>query len=157
LVSSGRLGRVELPTLRQRTPKPASRDVARAAVAEAVKAEPAVLAAYLFGSVARGATGPLSDLDVAVLLCDPADDDVVGRLSDALCRRLGTDRVDVISLRRSPVPLCYRVVREGILVFCRDPAARERFTVETVLQYLDFRPLRDRALTLVRGAILGRS
>jgi predicted nucleotidyltransferase len=146
---------VELPTGRQRTPEPASREAARAAVAAAVGAEPAVLAAYLFGSVARGGAGPLSDLDVAVLLCDPADD-VVGRLGDALCRRLGTDRIDVISLRRSPVPLRYRVVREGILVFCRDPAARERFTVETVLQYLDFRPLRDRALALVRGAILGR-
>jgi len=128
-----------------------------AAVAAAVASEPAVLAAYLFGSVARGAAGPLSDLDVAVLLRDPAEDDVEGRVDDALCRRLGTDRVDVISLRTSAVPLRYRVVREGILVFCRDPAARERFTAETVLQYLDFRPLRDRALALVRGAILGRS
>lgn len=121
---------MELPTGRQRTSKPASRDVARAAVAAAVTSEPAVLAAYLFGSVARGAAGPLSDLDVAVLLSELADDDgdVVGRIGDALCRRLGTDRIDVISLRTSPVPLRYRAVREGILVFCRDPAVRERFT-----------------------------
>lgn len=123
-------------------------------IAAVVQAEPAVLAAYVFGSIARGAATTLSDLDVALLLREPSDVDVVGRVIDAVCRRLRTDRVDVVSLRETPVPLRYRVAREGTLVFCRDAAARERFTAETVLEYLDFQPLRDRALFLVRDAIL---
>ena len=131
-----------------------SRDVARCEIAAVVGVELAVLAAYLFGSVARDTASLLSDLDVALLLREPSDAEVVGRIADALCRRLRTDRVDVISLRHAPVPLRYRVVREGTLAFCRDAAARERFTADTVLEYLDFRPVRDRALSLVRSAIL---
>ena len=138
-----------------RRPAQLARDRAHTEIVTAVQAEPAVLAAYLFGSVARGTASPLSDLDVALLLREPSGAEVVGRVTDALCRRLRTDGVDVVSLREAPVPLRYRVVREGTLVFCRDLAARERFTAETVLEYLDFRPLRDRALSLVRGAILG--
>jgi hypothetical protein len=41
-----------------------------------------VLVAYLFGSVARGTSGPLSDVDVAVLLSD----DVDGRSAQLMAR-----------------------------------------------------------------------
>jgi len=73
---------------------------------------------------------------------------------DALCRRLRTSRVDVVSLADAPPPLRYRVVRDGSLVACRDRAAVERFVVEAVLQYLDFKPLRDRAFARMRQAVL---
>ena len=71
-----------------------------------------------------------------------------------LCRRLQTSRIDVISLAGAPMPLRYHVVRDGSLVLCRDAAALERFIAESILQYLDFKPLRDRAFGLVRDAIL---
>jgi predicted nucleotidyltransferase len=38
------------------------------ALKERLEQEPDVVVAYLFGSVARGTAGPLSDVDVAVLL-----------------------------------------------------------------------------------------
>ncbi len=122
---------------------------------QAVATEPAVLAAYLFGSTARQAGGPLSDVDVGVLADTGADaGEVTGRLIDVLSRRLGTDRIDLVSLRELPLPVRYRVLRDGILLVCRDQAARERFTAETVLLYLDFQPLRERAFARVRAAIL---
>ena len=125
------------------------------AVADALAAEPSVVAAYIFGSLARGAATPLSDIDVGLLLADrSAAVDVRGRVTDALCRRLHTGQVDVISLTDAPMPLRYRVVRDGLLVMCRDGKVLERFVTETVLQYLDFKPLRDRAFRVMRDDIL---
>lgn len=73
---------------------------------------------------------------------------------DALSRRLRTSALDVVSLADAPLPLRYRAARDGILVLGRDAAAVERFVTQTVLQYLDFKPLRDRAFAQVRAAIL---
>ena len=131
------------------------RERVEAALAETVRADPAVLAAYVFGSVARGTAGPLSDVDVALLVQGGADTQAVcDRTSDALSRLLGTSRVDVISLADARVPLRYQVVRDGRLVMQRDARRLERFVVETVLAYLDFKPLRDRAFAHMRDAIL---
>ena len=128
--------------------------VARA-VARASAQETSIVAAYVFGSVGRGSATSLSDIDVALLIVPAsASADVCGRVADELSREFGTDRVDVIALDRAPAPLAYRVIREGRLVVCRDPARVERFVTDTVLQYLDFQPLRDAAFRILRGKIL---
>src|SRR5262249_27820525 len=120
-----------------------------------LQTEPAVVAAYVFGSVASGAAGPLSDIDVALLVDGPQERRAVcDRMTDVLARRLHTSHVDVISLSDAPVPLRYRVVRDGRLVLSRDARLIERFVAETILQYLDFKPLRDRAFAHMRSAIL---
>jgi predicted nucleotidyltransferase len=127
------------------------------AIAEVAAGEPAVAAAYLFGSQATGRATPLSDIDVGLLIDhDAGREAVVGTVTDALCRRLRTGRMDVVSLTEASLPLRYRVVRDGVRVFRRDAAATERFEAETVLQYLDFKPLRDAAFTVMRRAILER-
>jgi len=134
---------------------PVSLQAAHAALVEILAPERAVVAAYIFGSLARGTAGPLSDIDVGLLVADSDDAArVCARTMDALCRRLGTSRVDVVSLATAPVPLRYRVVRDGLLVLRRDAAAVERFITETVLHYLDFKPVRDRAFGLVRDSIV---
>ncbi len=127
----------------------------RAALVETLATESHVVAAYLFGSLARGTAGPLSDIDVALLTGNPSEGEAAcARTMDALCRRLRTSRVDIVSLADAPVPLRYRVIRDGLLVTCGDTAAVQRFVADTILQYLDFKPLRDRALALTRDAIL---
>lgn len=132
-------------------------DVLRRAVENAVSGEDAVAAAYLFGSAARGVSGPLSDVDVAVLLRPQASDEgIFDRLADRLCQSLDVSRVDVVDLGTAPLPLRYRVIRDGMAVVSRSPAYLERFIVETTLHYLDFAPLRDRAFRLQRAAILGQ-
>lgn len=103
----------------------------------------------------RQTAGPLSDIDVGLLIHNREDERTVcDRTMDALCRRLRTSRVEVVSLRGAPLPLRYRVVREGMLATCRDRAALERFITNTVLHYLDFKPVRDRAFEIMRHAIL---
>ncbi|MBT3192958.1 MAG: nucleotidyltransferase domain-containing protein [Verrucomicrobia bacterium] len=110
---------------------------------------------YLFGSACTGRRGPLSDIDVAVLLsASPSRRAMEGDVQDALCRALHTDRVDLISLADSPSPLSYRVIREGRCIHCSDRKMREAFESDTVMRYLDFKPIRDQAFGVSRNHIL---
>jgi len=107
-----------------------------------------VVLAYLFGSHARGRAGPLSDLDVAVLLEGRPDDDccfdmrleVIGGLMGLL----HTNDVDVVVLNQALPALRYAVLRDGILLFCRDRQAMIEFRLRTVNEYLDFKPILKR-------------
>ncbi|MFQ5743873.1 MAG: nucleotidyltransferase domain-containing protein [Acidobacteriota bacterium] len=110
-----------------------------------------VQAIYLFGSKARSAAGPLSDLDVALLL----DPEVFGKKSEelpfgpeahytaVLQSTLRRADVDVVLLQRASSLLAHRVIAEGQLVFCRDERARALFHARTLCRYLDSKPLRE--------------
>lgn len=131
------------------------RHAACAALAEAVADESDVVAAYLFGSVARGTAGPQSDVDVALLLAPGvAGDAVCGRVEDRLARRLHTDRIDVVSVIDTPIPVRYRIFRDGARVVCRQPALCQRVVADAVSRYLDFQPVRERAFEQLRNSIL---
>jgi predicted nucleotidyltransferase len=101
--------------------------------------------AWLFGSQARGEAGPLSDVDVAVLLAPSvaaeARLDIAAALVEALERRCG--RVDLVLLEEASPALRHRVFRDGILLFERDPRRRVAFEVRAIQEYLDFQPLAD--------------
>ena len=127
----------------------------KAALVQVAAADAAIVAAYLFGSLVHRAAGPLSDVDIGLLVRDGQDRQAIcDRTMDALCRRLQTSRVVVVALADAPVPLRYRIVRDGTLVVCRDASLVERFATAAVLHYLDFKPLRDRAFETMRAAIL---
>ena len=104
-----------------------------------------VVLAYLFGSHARGQAGPLSDVDTAVLLEGHPDDDrcldmrleIIGGLMGLL----HTNDVDVLILNQAPPALRYAVLRDGVLLFCRDRQAMIQFRVQTLNEYLDFKPI----------------
>lgn len=100
--------------------------------------EPDVLVAYLFGSRARGSARPDSDVDVAVLLAESAD---ARRRGMELRAALG-DSVDLVILNEAPVALAYRVLRDGVVLVCRDERARTTHWVRTVDHYLDTEPMR---------------
>jgi len=116
---------------------------------------PCVKVGYLFGSACTGRRGPLSDIDVAVLLPESSSRKAMeGDVQDALCRALHTDHVDLVSLTDSPSSLSYRVIREGRCVHCSDSKMRETFETDTVMRYLDFKPVRDQAFGTSRSRIL---
>ncbi len=118
--------------------------------------DPRIVLGYMFGSVTKGESGPLSDIDVGVLLTTGFDRRKAhGDLMDSLCRTLRTDHVDLILMNDSPIPLTYRIIRDGKLIHCTDERARERFESATILRYLDFKPLRDMAFRTAREAIVG--
>ena len=120
-----------------------------------MEADTCVVLAYVFGSTARGETTPQSDIDIGVLFSPEADEEPAhGELMDALCRALATDRIDLVPMNRAPVPLRFRIVRDGKLLVCRDDAVRQRFVADTVMRYLDFKPLREQAFRVARDSIL---
>ena len=104
-----------------------------------------ITAVYLFGSQVSGKAGPLSDVDVAVLLDEsrvPARRffklrlDLMAEAAHA-CRR---DDVDVILLNEAAPLLAYEAVRGGELLYERDHSARVSFEARVVQQYLDLEP-----------------
>jgi predicted nucleotidyltransferase len=101
-----------------------------------------VVAAYLFGSVARGTARSTSDVDVAVLLAaDPPRtlDGLHLGLEGDLERGLGLP-VQLVVLNRAPGDLVHRILRDGVLLVDRDPGARIRFEVRARNVYFDMQP-----------------
>lgn len=118
------------------------------ALTQRLGAEPDVQVAYVFGSQARGTAGPLSDVDVAVLLDEDASvaratGDRELMLRDAVAETAGTSRVDVVVLNHAPPSLAYRVLAHGKLLLSRDERRRVQHWVHTVDRYLDMAPLRE--------------
>jgi predicted nucleotidyltransferase len=110
---------------------------------------------YIFGSVARKQTGPLSDIDVGVLPFSEVDDSrFPGKLMDELCRALKTDHVDLVDIASASVPLRYRIIKDGELLLSRDEALRQRFESAAVMNYLDIRPMREQCFRVTRQKIL---
>lgn len=130
--------------------RPPTEDLA-GALREVLARDERVDCAWLFGSAARGEAGPLSDVDVAVLLspsvAPEARLEIAAALWEDLERRC--PRVDLVLLEEAPPALRHRVFRDGILLLERDERHRVAFETRAIQEYLDFQYLAeiyDRAL-----------
>lgn len=100
--------------------------------------QPAIMAAYIFGSVAQGRAKSSSDVDVAVLLDDRHSEafsllTFITRLEDLLeCQ------VDVVILNTAHEALKYKVRCTGKLIFDRSPQFRKNFDIRSRKAYEDF-------------------
>lgn len=129
-------------------------------VEEAVEEIPGIAALLVFGSRARRAGRPESDLDIAVL----PDEDATAEGGDLFRHRLQKSvaaaladlaprgRVDVVFLDRAPDTLRQRVMEQGRLVLCHDPDAWRALRVKTMKEYGD----REWARRLHRQALRER-
>jgi Predicted nucleotidyltransferases len=113
-----------------------------------------IVAAYLFGSEARGTSGPDSDVDVAVLYSGepPATLDSPALTLEGDLERLLGRPVEVVVLNSAPVDLVHRVLRDGRLVFEGDRSARIAFEVKARNEYFDLLPILRRYRRLERAA-----
>jgi len=100
--------------------------------------------ALLFGSAARGSSGPDSDVDVAVGLGEgqSLDHRAVGRLVADL-EAAAERTVDLVLLNEAPIPVAYRIFREGRILCERDHRALVARKARAILEYLDFRPVEE--------------
>jgi hypothetical protein len=102
--------------------------------------------AYLFGSHAEGRSGPLSDLDFAVLFGPDVPPEAWSDRQIKLMVRLmdlfGRDDVDLVVLNRATPVMAQQVATRGCLLFEAQPGTRVDFEVDTLRRYVDTKPLR---------------
>jgi predicted nucleotidyltransferase len=101
--------------------------------------------AYLFGSLGQGQPG--HDVDLAILTHqgEPAF-----RLRPKITECLGTERVDLVDLRRASPVLRFEILRTGQLLYAADQALTERFELATLQVYRDTAWLRRQQRAYLR-------
>jgi predicted nucleotidyltransferase len=109
-------------------------------ILRAVRDLPGIAVLVVFGSRARGAHRPDSDLDVAVLP-DTADSRsrryLQADVAVALAELAPEGRVDVILLDEAPVELRQAIMESGRVLLDRDPEAWKELRVRTMREYGD--------------------
>lgn len=107
-----------------------------------------VVLAYLFGSAVRGNTGPMSDVDIAVIFRQAASDsaDEIKRVSglagelESVFKR----EVDLIHLGDVTSPLLrHRALRRGEAIYCADDKLRQALELRALHDFEDTRHLRS--------------
>ena len=106
---------------------------------------PYIASAYLFGSQSSGKAGPMSDVDIAVLLKDnaPKGRELIHEedyLSYRIAKSLGVKKVDVIDLNTQGLIFQHNVLRTGRLIYEADPAFRIEFEARVIINFCDFEP-----------------
>ena len=97
--------------------------------------------AYVFGSVAKGTSGPLSDIDIAVLLKESLTRRqryerkllLINEISSAL----RTDNFNLVIMNGSPLLLNYNIIRDGKLLKSENESRRVLYETSIMSRYLD--------------------
>lgn len=111
-------------------------------ISRTLSAHDEIVAAYVFGSYAKGYERPDSDLDIGLLLTHDEEggglypERIAGELKDALQTKRD---IDVRILNRGTLRFLHQVLN-GRLIFCRDDKKRIEFETSTIRKYLDFKP-----------------
>jgi uncharacterized protein len=101
--------------------------------------EKEVILAYLFGSQADATTGPLSDIDIAILFQNNTDILTTSlELSHKLGKKIPSHRIDVIALNKAPIELAYSVIAQGICIYQKDNYSRIEYEAQILSRYGDF-------------------
>lgn len=114
-----------------------------------------VLFCYLFGSFVRGDVIQKSDMDMAVFLSPKKRTNFFEMrldLMEKLTRVLGRD-ADVIVLNTASPFLKYAVLREGVLVYNRDPEMQLGFELKAMNEYFDYKPILEMYRERLRASI----
>jgi len=102
---------------------------------------PQIKLVYLFGSMARGETGPMSDYDFAVYLDEKNKEKISETklsLIDKISIILKTDKIDIVTLNTPEnTELKYNIIKDGELIYEEEPF---RLFVEPKIlnEYFDF-------------------
>jgi predicted nucleotidyltransferase len=124
------------------------------ALTRALDAWPAVRAAWLFGSVASGDAGPLSDVDVAVLGCPGLSLDDRAQLAVDLGTAAG-QACDVVPVECASPVLGMAIADTGRRFLCRDADAADAWEDFALRRYLGTAELRRLVYRYVREDLEG--
>ena len=104
----------------------------------ATKTKPRIDLAYIFGSRAAGAEGPISDFDIAVLYSESQPTILRYELAHELKTVLKTDLVDLVVLNKAQIELRYAVIASGIVAYEVNIETRVEYEALTLSMYGDF-------------------
>ena len=112
-------------------------------VVEFLSTQERVKLAYLFGSVAEGREGKLSDVDLAVFLDESLSKkekfSLQLKLISELTGILKTDRIDLIVMNNVPISLNYEIIKANHPLLVRDEGQKIDCEHRILSQYLDRR------------------
>jgi predicted nucleotidyltransferase len=106
---------------------------------------PYIASAYLFGSQALGKIGPMSDVDIAILLKEdaPKGRELIHEedyLAYKIAKALGVKEVDLVDLNSQGLIFKHNVLRTGKLIYDADPRLRVSFEMRVITEFCDFEP-----------------
>ncbi|MBI3398570.1 MAG: nucleotidyltransferase domain-containing protein [Deltaproteobacteria bacterium] len=100
---------------------------------------------YIFGSEAVGKTTALSDRDIGIVLKKPAAlQDTLAlykTLYGLFAELYPSQKLDIVFLQTSPIPLQYNAMKEGKILFEQDPRRTADYEEYITDMYLDFKPV----------------
>jgi len=112
-------------------------------VVEFLSKQKHVKLAYLFGSVAEGKEGKLSDVDLAVFLDEslskPDRFNLQLKLMSEMSIILKTDKVDLVIMNDAPISLNYEIIKANHPLLVRDEGKKIDFEHRILSIYLDRR------------------
>jgi len=115
--------------------------------------------AYLFGSVAEGNAGKLSDIDLAVFLDEslskPERFSLQLKLMSELTSILKTDKVDLTVMNNAPLLLNYNIIKHG-KIMKEDIETKIKVESRILSDYLDMKYYIDRHTKLAIKRIARR-
>ena len=121
-------------------------DVLVSQISKVLSPRDEIIVAYLYGSMVKGQKGIGRDIDLALLLDSEFDEPamysvhIAGMVEEEL---VVYDVVDVRVLNHQSLGFQFRVIKEGLVVYCRDERERVGYEARVVSNYLDVKPFLD--------------
>lgn len=112
-----------------------------------IKKKKEVDAIYLFGSYATGRTKPTSDVDICVI----AKKDIQKGAKEEILSN-SSKKIDMAMFWDLPPVIRWRVLKEGKLLYEKNPLTLHRIKIEALKSYLDFQPIIRKHYLKVLGA-----
>lgn len=106
-----------------------------------------IIAVYLFGSEAEGATTIRSDIDIGVVLKKPKNLEDTQPLYSAIYSEFSKTfkptflrELDIVFLQKASITLQYNAITYGKVIYEEDSIKRAEYEERVANQYLDFKP-----------------
>ena len=115
-------------------------------VSQYFKGSPGIIAVYIFGSFAKEKINQFSDIDIAVLVADELKESSYTDLRLKFMTDLSSvleKETDVVILNQAPPFLKYQIFKYGKATFERDDRRSRSFKARSILEYFDFKPIKD--------------
>ncbi len=112
-----------------------------------LKNKPEIVAVYLFGSYAQGTQTVRSDVDICVITANE-----ITHEAEVDIGSMYSDDIDLVLFKNLPLPLKFRVLREGKELFVIDERKLAFIKSKIIKEYLDYEPVLTRLTNAVLAA-----